>query len=331
MNDCVWPGDFDRDGIVSLRDVLPLGAGWGSEGSERPGPVTWGPHTATDWNISFNNTYDFKHLDGNGDGTTDSLDLKVMQVFEGLSVPGYVAPVDTYNVGDGLWMTHVNGTQTNPDNVQTGQNAIVRIRVGSAPGLYGVAFEAEFDTVYWKLNSILNSTSASDMWLSKQKSSGIETASVFTDTTEGFVVGQNLLIFILRAKTIPDSLPDTTFVRIKNIRGILADGSDIPMSANYLRYCFGGGCPAYVGTKEARMEKIAVYPNPTTGRLTLLAPDMTWEYIEAFASDGRLLRRWDEPGSEQAELDLSGLPAGWVLLRVKSRDGVGEQRVLLLR
>ena len=331
MDDCVWPGDFDRDGIVSLRDVLPLGVGWKSDGAERAGLITWAPHTAANWNISFNNEYDFKHLDANGDGTTDSLDLKVMQVFEGLFVPGYVAPVDTYVVGDGLWMTHFTGTQTDPDNVQTGQFARVRVQVGDAPGLYGVAFETEFDTTYWKLHSIPNASPVSDLRLSKQKTDGIEIAAVYTDSSNGFVASQHLLTFILRAKAIPDSLPDTTLVRIKNIRGIRADGSEIPMSANYLRYCFGGGCPAYVGTEEVRMKRVIAYPNPSTGRLTLVAPEMSWESIEAFDPAGRLLRRWDEPGSEQTDLDLTGMAMGWVLLRVKGRDWVGQQRVFLLR
>ena len=331
LDDCVWPGDFDRDGIVSLRDVLPLGVGWGSEGPTRSGPVTWSPHTAADWEISFDNLYDFKHLDANGDGTMDALDLKVMQVFDGLHVPDYIAAADTYVAGDGLWLSQ-NNSSTNPDNVLPNDAVSIRVRVADALGLYGVAFEAEFDTAYWKLNTVGSISVSPGIPLKKQKIGGIEIAAVFTDTASGFVSNQHLITFIIRAKAIPDSLPDTTFIRIKNIRSIRADGSEIPMSANKLRYCFGGGCPDYVGTEEKMPPaEIQVFPNPTSGTITLLAAALDWQHIETFDINGRLLRRWDEPDSELAELDLGGLSPGWVQLRVTGRDWMSQQRVLLLR
>ncbi len=333
VDDCVWPGDFDRDGVVSLRDVLPLGVGWGREGPTRSGSVTWSPHTATDWEISFGNLYDFKHLDANGDGTVDSLDLNVMQIFDGLHVPDYVAQADTYVAGDGLWLSQ-NNSSTNPDNVQTNDAVSLRVRVADAPGLYGVALETEFDTAYWNLNlnSIGNSPISPGMRLLNQKVGSIEVAAVFKDTSLSFSPNQSVMVYLLRAKAIPDSLPDTTFIRIKNIRGIRADGSEIPMSANKLRYCFVGGCPDYVGTEEKMPPaEIQVFPNPTSGAITLLAAALDWQYIEAFDINGRLLRRWDELGSEQTELDLGGLPPGWVLLRVTGRDWMGQQRALFLR
>ncbi|MCE7921664.1 MAG: T9SS C-terminal target domain-containing protein [Haliscomenobacteraceae bacterium CHB4] len=328
-DDCVWPGDFDRNGIVRLCDLLPLGVGWGTVGPERPGLVTWSPHTATNWNILYNNTYDLKHLDANGDGTLNLSDVNVNQTFYGLTVPDYSPAPDTYKVGDGLWMKH-SYSPTNPDNVYANDLIVIKTYVGSVASLYGVAFEMEYDTNYWKFVSLVNASSA-PLKVAKQNGGAIECARVFTDQSSEFAPNQILLHTNLRAKAIPDSLSDTTLIRIKNIRGIRADGSEIPMSANFLRYCFGGGCPAYIGTYEVQSESVHVYPNPSSGRLTLVAPDMTWEYIEAFDMAGRLLRRWEGPGTEQTELDLSGMAPGWILLRLGSGEWIGQQRVLLMR
>jgi hypothetical protein len=238
-------------------------------------------------------------------------------------------PTDIYTAGDKLWLK--SNSMASPDNIPPNALVAIRTTVGSTDELYGVSFEIEFDTNYWRLQSAFN-PSAAPLRVIKQHGGIIECARAFNDQISTFAPDQTLQQTNLRAKAIPDSLPDTTFIRIKNIRGIRADGSEIPMSANKLRYCFGGGCPEYVGTEEKMpTTEIQVFPNPTSGATTLLAPALDWQHIEAFDINGRLLRRWGEPGSELAELDLSGLSPGWVLLRVTGRDWMGQQRVLALR
>jgi len=119
------------------------------------------------------------------------------------------------------------------------------------------------------------------------------------------------------------------FVRLLNVRGIRPDGSEVLLGSNELRYCFGGNCPAYVRTSEPRVKPVTVFPNPASGSVTLLAPDLDWQRIEAFDLNGRLIRHWEKPGSNSVELDLGGFPKGWVLLRVAGRDWVGVARVLV--
>lgn len=332
-DDCVWPGDLDRDGIVRPRDILPLGTGWGTTGEKRPGPVTWAPHQAPDWGLTVNGDYDFKYLDANGDGMLDSLDGLVVQSFLGQRTPHYVPLPDVYSIGDELWLEHISAPGAfgaNPNNVQPDKIALVRVR-SNAAGLFGVAFEMEVDTNYWTITSV-NMTHASVSRRLMQTRGGIvDAAMVLADPSTVVVPGNSLMVATLRSKALPDSLPDTTFVRIKNIRGIRADGSEIPLGSNELRYCFGGDCPPYVGTAEVRHEAVAVFPNPAQGRVMLLAPGLAWDRVEAFDLEGRLLRRWDEPGRDTATLDLSGTPPGWALIRVQGRDWVGMQRVLVVR
>lgn len=78
--ECVWPGDINADGMVSLIDFLALGVANGASGDSRINPSTeWKGQTATNWNQAFAPenflapAINFKHADANGDGLVDLL------------------------------------------------------------------------------------------------------------------------------------------------------------------------------------------------------------------------------------------------------------------
>ena len=68
---------------------------------------------------------------------------------------------------------------------------------------------------------------------------------------------------------------------------------------------------------------VKVYPNPTTGRLIINADGL--QTIEVFDKAGRLVATFAEAG----QLDLSQLPAGTYLLRLRLHDGYALSRVML--
>lgn len=326
-DDCVWPGDLDRDGIVRVRDILPLGVGWAATGEKRIEPVTWAPHHADDWGVAFDNKYDFKHIDGNGDGVIDSLDKLLVQAFLGYQTPAYSTPPDVYQTGEQLRLRHISPPQSPayPHNVKPNQFANLYIRV-IEPNLFGFAVDIDVDSNYWVVVEASPLTSVPFIEIKKYP---LEAVAVFKNKSHSFVPQTNYFRLILRSKAIPDSLPDTTFVRLKNMRGIRADGSEVLLGSNELHYCFGGNCPTYVQTSEPKQEPVTVFPNPTNGLVTLLAPDLHWQRIEAFDLNGRCIRNWDEPGNDSVELDLSSMPKGWVLLRISGQNWVGVARILV--
>ena len=77
---------------------------------------------------------------------------------------------------------------------------------------------------------------------------------------------------------------------------------------------------------------IALFPNPTRGRLTLTRRG-SWsgETLRGvlYSPSGQPLREWQNLRSEQETLQLGDLPAGVYYLRLSSQTGVHTSRVVL--
>ena len=76
--DCVWEGDTNQDGRVSVRDILPIAKamGYGGEIRSNINYGHWEAQSAQDWDMSLEDGSNLKHIDTNGDGfiTDDDLD-----------------------------------------------------------------------------------------------------------------------------------------------------------------------------------------------------------------------------------------------------------------
>lgn len=94
----VYPGDCNRDGIVSPEDLFAIGLNYGDTGSVRTGAtMNFTEQTATDWhnNTPFLNMYlqdmvNKKHADCNGDGVLNSADAAaISQNFGMMHAPAF--------------------------------------------------------------------------------------------------------------------------------------------------------------------------------------------------------------------------------------------------
>ena len=76
FNDCVFPGDANRNGTVNIFDVLNIGLGFNATGENRPNAVI-APflQASFDWDLTTFFNLNFKHIDCNGDGTVDENDF----------------------------------------------------------------------------------------------------------------------------------------------------------------------------------------------------------------------------------------------------------------
>lgn len=79
--DCVWSGDTNNDGKVTLSDLLPLGLFMGHSGTERSVQNDdWSGELAQSWNYEFGESkVNIKHLDANGDGVITSEDSEAIK------------------------------------------------------------------------------------------------------------------------------------------------------------------------------------------------------------------------------------------------------------
>lgn len=86
-DNCVWPGDANRDGIVNAKDVLPIGLCMGEEGIARNAGAVggqWYGQYASDWNDPFEVPgFDLKHIDTDGDSIISNLDTAAIAQYYG--------------------------------------------------------------------------------------------------------------------------------------------------------------------------------------------------------------------------------------------------------
>ncbi len=79
---CVFPGDFNYDGIVDNHDLLQLGLHFGESGFVRPNAsFNWEGQHCPDWDAEQDNfNVNTKHIDGNGDGLLDLRDKDAIDI-----------------------------------------------------------------------------------------------------------------------------------------------------------------------------------------------------------------------------------------------------------
>ncbi len=83
QTDCVWPGDANGDRLPNIYDLVNIGLGYGMAGPERTvfpnpdNPIFWAPNFSEDWQ-EYAGPVDFKHLDCDGDGFIDEMDVEAI-------------------------------------------------------------------------------------------------------------------------------------------------------------------------------------------------------------------------------------------------------------
>lgn len=137
LDDCVWPGDANSDGVVNNLDLLPIGLFFGETGPQRPNAsLQWTAQVAPDWDTA-TSSYNLKHVDTDGDSTITSLDTVAVSLNYSLTHPrggGSRSPVS-------LWLK-------GPEHLKPGDTAILELFLGDedwrALDAYGVAFSIQY-------------------------------------------------------------------------------------------------------------------------------------------------------------------------------------------
>jgi len=83
---CVWAGDTNQDGVVNVKDILPIGLFMGEIGKNRPEPnlQEWYGQFGEDWEDTYNlSEIDLKHTDTDGNGIVTTVDTMAISKFYG--------------------------------------------------------------------------------------------------------------------------------------------------------------------------------------------------------------------------------------------------------
>jgi hypothetical protein len=317
--DCVWPGDFNHNGIADHFDLLYWGVMKDSTGVQRDGKINWDGHVAGLWSLELPDGLNARHGDGNGDGHVDELDLERNTKHLLFSTPFY-QPEALYPPGPHLVL------QAEPIN-EGGAIRSFRVRAGQdIPEVLGLAYEIEFDTTLFSLQRLLSICPADSNSLSfmdefyggnsvfVQMGNGysyVKTDHQSITIEEGFTFQRTFgsTAFALRPELNPDDIPDSTIIRLKNLIAIDANGNDLHIGADQLVLTKTD----IVGIEDPSPSSVHVFPNPSDGFISIHTDMETG--VEIFTIQSRKIM--DLTASDiRKPVDVSALPSGIYVLRV---------------
>lgn len=138
---CVWPGDTDRDGLVSQYDLLPIGVYYGSSGATRPNAsLNWEGQYCLPWLQSQTGGVNVKHVDANGDGSVTSADT--LAIYQNINLM-HAKPAQVNTVNPEVSITFHKPVYNANDTVI----AYLNLGVDTVPvnNFYGAAFKFTYD------------------------------------------------------------------------------------------------------------------------------------------------------------------------------------------
>lgn len=87
----------------------------------------------------------------------------------------------------------------------------------------------------------------------------------------------------------------------------------------------------YIGAahvQEIALPKVRLYPNPSSGRVTISSPDAAMNQVLILDMQGRLLQQHAVAAAHSTELDLATLPEGMYIVRINTNQGIVNTRLV---
>jgi Secretion system C-terminal sorting domain/Cohesin domain len=342
LTTCVWPGDTDTSGVVNAADLLNIGLAFGERGTTRGfcaidssanggGYCTvWDGQTAPFWSKQTLSGVNYKHIDANGNGLINHADTlpiiknwsktRTLRGDNPVVLRGAAPPilVQTGRVAEGQWAAFpiILGDATN-----------------TAKDVYGLAFSINYDPSVIDASSVY--LSFGQNWLGsgdnvlrvfKNFNGTIEAAISRTNQQNGSGNGQ---IATLNFKTKAGMSGRNLSFSVDNQQVINKDAQPVPT--------LGQTTTTTVLTSTSEPDwanQIAVYPNPTTGKVIVESQHLDVKSVEVFDISGKSLFKTENSGKNDPP-DLSGQAlsiehAGTYFLKIQTVNGVLMRKVVKL-
>lgn len=327
--DCVWPGDANKDKKADIYDIFHIGYAFGETGPARSmASVNWDAQRAADWTNNFPNGANFKHADADGNGVIDSLDVlpillnysKTHNKTDGINTPNATDPVLAVDILE--------------DSVNMGAPFTVRIKLGDGSvkpeDVYGIAFRLNYD------NKVIDSNSADPQmlggWLGDNQTEiiGIVKDDYQNGKTDAGVTRKNKVglsdtgIIINFKYVISDNISGgfrpTTTMNLSDVVMVNSKLQQMPVttqsdSIKIVKKETGIAEPYFISNN------IKLYPNPAQSLLNIDLGRTKVQAIRIFSIHGKEIMSIAQPQTKIVNLDVNQLPAGIYLVQLQSAGG----------
>lgn len=353
----VYPGDTNNDGIVNVRDLLPIGLAYESAVDARADMgIDWSAKLAIDTLKLFlpNTLVNYVHINSNGDQIIDEDDMDAIRLNYDSTftemlppwAPEVFAPVsycpelrvyfdrDTAFLQDTffaeIWLEFPFG-EVVPDD-----------------GILGLAFSFSypFDNINDMATDIQPNTAADvpDLLFVTANAQAVKLEKAIPPGVGHVGVagrGFNALIKSLLICKVGIVVEDMIFRNAVDRPFWIDILSESVLIINEreerFEFCLPPSDTIILSDRISGLKavaehaSIAVFPNPTTGSFSVELPEKT-EYLRLYHTDGRLC--WDRnnmSGVSKLAIDLPDLPPGSYVLMIDTPKTVFRKRLMLLR
>jgi len=342
INGCVWPGDVDYDGRVTVKDLLPLGYFVGYQGPQRDSSNTnyWIGQYCDDW-AAADNAWKInpKHADTDGNGQVNAIDTQAISQYY-------------YNEHD-LVEKDISLPRKFPlvltplfTNLDSGDIAVILVGIGTPEDpvydLSGFTYSYIYDP------DVVDSASLridfhDDCWftdqspvldLFKQPWDGRVDAG-FTRTggkvATGFGIVSTLSFGVEEdvegiRKTGNDRI---ITVKVDDAYAMDGNGEMFRVEGAAIQLRLTGKSEEPGGPADP--DKLAVFPNPSSGIVRLFLNGQNhMQNVEVYGLSGQLIDQVRIGRSQKAEIDLGYLQNGLYILKVETTKGPILKKVQIL-
>lgn len=338
--DCVWPGDVNLDGEVTMLDLLQVAYHLGAEGSSRTYQSTsnFRALRANDWDENLNNGFaNLKHADTDGNGEININDSLYISNF--YRKQHSLVPKPVYDRGE--FPFNLNVLTPNAD---IGDLAMIEVELGDetypAINLSGYSYELDYNVDVVDENTLevgfydngWAAQNASLLHMYKKPWAG-RLESGFGRSNGKKVSGRGgveLITFIVE-DDIGGFRREKEGFRIpfyfQNIHAINEDGKLIQLKDQ----------TAYIHLtrKDSRVldpQDLIVYPVPAGEFLTLhLNGKNKLTSLALYTLSGHLIKAIQNPNAKHNQIELDGIQNGLYLLKAETTLGPISKKVEIIR
>lgn len=344
FNDCVFPGDANKDGLVNIFDVLNIGIGFNKLGEVRPNAdISPAFQAAFDWGLATFFDLDFKHIDCDGNGIVNAVDYTAIDQNYQKVTTGKDFEIDAALPEVRLSLPS-NPIVVNPNQTEISIPANLVVGKTDLPvnGLYGIALAIDYDpTMVKNVNTNYDSTSflgTEDVFARKKLlAEEGQVAYALTKTNQEGAKGAGNVAefaFILELDIIGGRAESVLELDIIDLIAVDSSGREIPVTVmdDNPSVTVILDENALVSTEEQLVaQQFSIYPNPVKERLAIeLAKDinLTEGYVEIFNALGQKVIA--QPlVNHQMTLSVSTLETGVYWVKVYTEDGVGIKEIVV--
>lgn len=343
VDDCVWPGDANGDGKVSVVDALSIGRFIGNGGTPRedsPFGDTYEGNSADDWTKTQVNGKNLKHADANGDGyiTTEDLDV----VIDNYGEINSVISADILGVKNLPFLLTTDAT-----DLDSGDLLVINVILGDedfpAIDLHGVAFavnlpaslvdsstvEVEYlESGYFVKDapyiSLTHQPSDGIIHTAGTKSNALGSTGSGIIATVSFIIEEEAEGFKDDKRSFSEKFGD--IVATITVTDIIIEDSkgfkySLPNSS--LDIVINSG-------KDEPLTDLSVFPNPAKDIVTVATKNgAKFTSIDVYSIEGQLVKSISKLNEREAQIQISDLAEGLYILKASTSTSTHSTKLFI--